>query len=50
MDYIRLIRDSMPKAEKQVSEHFTAKDKIRVHEEVDRWRSEGAKHQKTWLM
>ncbi|WP_366295253.1 hypothetical protein [Paenibacillus sp. AN1007] len=50
MDYIRLIRDSMPEAEKQVSEHFTAKDKIRVHEEVDRWRSEGAKHQKTWLM
>nr|WP_261771549.1 hypothetical protein [Paenibacillus xylanexedens] len=50
MDYIRLVRDSIPIAEEQESEHFTSKDKIRVHEEVDRWRTEGTKPQKTWLM
>ncbi|CAI6057654.1 hypothetical protein PAECIP112173_01655 [Paenibacillus sp. JJ-100] len=50
MDYIRLVRDSMPKAEEQVSRHFTAKDRMRVHEEVDRWRTEGSKPHKTWLM
>ena len=46
MDYIHLVRDSIPRAEDQMSEHFTAKDKMRVHAEVDRWRAEGTKPQK----
>ncbi|ETT48161.1 MULTISPECIES: hypothetical protein [unclassified Paenibacillus] len=50
MDYIRLIRDSMPQAEVVESEQFTTRDKARIHEEVDRWRTEAIEPKKTWLM
>ncbi|MBU5352314.1 hypothetical protein KQI74_08490 [Paenibacillus barcinonensis] len=50
MDYLRLVRDSLPRPQETASERFTAKDKSRVHEEVDRWRAEGADSKKTWLM
>ncbi|KAA2301085.1 hypothetical protein FY526_26820, partial [Clostridioides difficile] len=50
MDYIRLIRDSMPQAEVVESEQFTTRDKARIHEEVDRWRTEAVEPKKTWLM
>lgn len=49
MDYIRLIRASIPSTEKVESDQFTVQDKARVHEEVDRWRSE-TEPKKNWLM
>ncbi|QOS79809.1 hypothetical protein JNUCC31_02330 [Paenibacillus sp. JNUCC31] len=49
MDYLRLIRDSIPSEEKVESDQFTVQDKARVHEEVDRWRSE-IEPKKNWLM
>lgn len=36
MDYMRLIRDSVPQAEEVESDQFTIRDKARIHEEVDR--------------
>ncbi|WP_338539980.1 hypothetical protein [Paenibacillus tundrae] len=49
MDYIHLIRDSVPQAEDVESDQFSARDKARIHEEADRRRSE-LETKKTWLM
>lgn len=49
MDYIRLIRASIPSTKKVESDQFTVQDKVRVHDEVDRWRSE-TEPKKNWLM
>lgn len=49
MDYIRLVRDSIPQTVNSETEHFTSRDKARIHEEVDRRRSE-VEPKKNWLM